>query len=139
MTRLLLATCLLAAGCGGPPPTADGRAAGVVTLDDQPVAGGKIDLVSDDGSVSAPIGPDGRFTVPSLPAGRYRVAVGPVPPRQGPSKAAGVLHQGDNEHPPPRNGKGAAVPKKYHNPATSGLAVDIAHPPTPLDIKLSSK
>ena len=141
-----LALCLLAglaglgAGCIPPPKDLEGRVDGVVTLDDVPLSGGKLDLVSEGGSLSVPIGPDGRFRVPTVPAGRYKVAVGPVPARQNASKVAGALRHGDNEaHDDPKASKGPSVPKKYQNPATSGLEVEVGGKAIPFDIKLTSK
>jgi len=131
----------LATGCSPPPSGSEGRVDGLVTLDDVPLNGGKLDLVSDSASLSVPIGPDGRFRVPTVPAGVYKVSVGPVPARQGPSKAAGALRTGDNEggHADLKAAKGPLVPRKYHDPATSKLEVTVGGVAVKFDVKLTSK
>ena len=119
-------------GCG-PSRTAVVPAAGIVTLDGQPLAGGFIRLVP---AASRPatgaIGPDGRFTL-----GTFAAADGCVPGTHG-VEVIGPL---------PAGGEAAAavpaptitVPARYRDAQTSGLTITIAGPTRDLTIPLTSE
>jgi hypothetical protein len=119
-------------GCG-PTRPAVVPAAGIVTLDGKPLAGGFIRLVP---AASRPatgaIGPDGRFTLGTFAAadgcvpGTHGVEViGPLPP--GGETAAAV--------PAPT----VTVPARYRAAETSGLTITITGPTRDLSILLTSE
>jgi hypothetical protein len=123
---------LSAIGCG-PSRPAVVPAAGIVTLDGKPLAGGFIRLVP---AASRPatgeIGPDGRFTL-----GTFAAADGCVPGTHG-VEVIGPL---------PAGGEAAAavpaptitVPARYRDAQTSGLTITIAGPTRDLSISLSTE
>lgn len=119
-------------GCG-PSRPAVVPAAGIVTLDGKPLAGGFIRLVP---AASRPatgeIGPDGRFTLATFAAadgcvpGTHGVEViGPLP--AGGEAAAAV--------PAPT----VTVPARYRDAQTSGLTITIAGPTRDLTIPLTTE
>jgi hypothetical protein len=123
---------LSAIGCG-PTRPAVVPAAGIVTLDGQPLAGGFIRLVP---AASRPatgvIGPDGRFTL-----GTFAAADGCVPGTHG-VEVIGPL---------PAGGEAAAavpaptvtVPARYRDAQTSGITITITGPTRDLTIPLTSE
>jgi hypothetical protein len=130
-TAAAAAAVVLAAGCR-PSRPAVVPAAGIVTLDGKPLAGGFVRLVP---VASRPatgvIGPDGRFTLGTFAAadgcvlGTHGVEViGPLP-RGGETAAAA---------PAPT----VTVPARYRTAETSGLTITVTRPTTDLVISLSS-
>lgn len=127
-----LVLSLSAIGCG-PSRPAVVPAAGIVTLDGKPLAGGFIRLVP---AASRPatgaIGPDGRFTL-----GTFAAADGCVPGTHG-LEVIGPL---------PAGGEAAAavpaptvtVPARYRDAQTSGLTITIARPTRDLTIPLTTE
>lgn len=127
-----LVLSLSAIGCG-PSRPAVVPAAGIVTLDGKPLAGGFIRLVP---AASRPatgaIGPDGRFTL-----GTFAAADGCVPGTHG-VEVIGPL---------PAGGEAAAavpaptvtVPARYRDAQTSGLTITIARPTRDLTIPLTTE
>lgn len=127
-----LVLSLSATGCG-PSRPAVVPAAGIVTLDGKPLAGGFIRLVP---AASRPatgaIGPDGRFTL-----GTFAESDGCVPGTHG-VEVIGPL---------PAGGEAAAavpaptvtVPARYRDAQTSGLTITIAGPTRDLTIPLTTE
>jgi hypothetical protein len=117
---ILIAAVLLTAGCGRPYL---GVATGIVTSGGKPMARGIVQFESraDGRAYIAPLDDARRFRFQeaaghSLPPGRYAVAV--KPPTTLPSLT----------FVPPRETKPedySDIPPRYHDPATSGLAVEL--------------
>ena len=128
-TALIVAVS--ATGCG-PSRPAVVPAAGIVTLDGQPLAGGFIRLVP---AASRPatgeIGSDGRFTL-----GTFAAADGCVPGTHG-VEVIGPLPAGGETSaavPAPT----VTVPARYRAAETSGLNITITGPARDLSIPLTS-
>jgi hypothetical protein len=122
---------VFATGCG-PSRPAVVPAAGIVTLDGKPLAGGFIRLVpAASRPATAAIGPNGRFTL-----GTFAEADGCVPGTHG-VEVIGPL---------PAGGEAAAavpaptvtVPARYRAAETSGLTITITGPTRDLSIPLTS-
>jgi hypothetical protein len=138
MTRAALLTALLAAGCSadGPPR---GTVRGRVTVGEKPLAGAVVRFDNPETGVSvvAPLDAGGNYDARTyqggLPVGRYRVAVTPGGVMT-PEQAADPL-KADAKGPAARPSVGFAA--KYHDPATSGLSVEVrAGGNPPFDLRL---
>jgi hypothetical protein len=122
------------AGCGGGPET--GTVAGKVTLDGTAVAGGTVSFLTSSSGVpvTVPINPDGTYQAEGVPAGEAVVTVaGP-----GGSAAGEVIKKGasNKKKGPPPEPEGL-VPKRYADPATSGLGTTVTEAGTRYDIRLT--
>jgi hypothetical protein len=130
-TAAAVAAVALAAGCG-PSRPAVVPAAGIVTLDGKPLAGGFVRLVPEASrAATGRIGPDGRFTLGTFAEadgcvlGTHGVEViGPLP-RGGEMAAAAAA-------------PAVTVPARYRTAETSGLTITVTRPTTDLVIALSS-
>ena len=114
----------LLAGCGDGRPTRV-PAGGRVLIDGKPLALGFVQVVPEgDRPATGKIGEDGRFSLTTFDEndgvvpGKHRVAVMAVEPIDGSSQR---LH----------------VPKKYNDPATSELQIEVTEPTDALEINLS--
>jgi len=120
VAAILTAAVLLTAGCGRPNL---GVATGAVTSGGKPVARGIVQFESraDGRAYIAPLDDGGRFRFQvaagyGLPPGPYAVAV--KPPTTLPSLTfVPPLETTPEDYP--------EIPTRYHDPATSGLAVDL--------------
>ncbi|MDY3553719.1 carboxypeptidase regulatory-like domain-containing protein [Gemmata sp. JC717] len=117
----VLAACVaLGAGCDSEPPL--GAATGKVTFRGVPVAEGTVVFDGPDGSAYvADLEPNGTFAFQvargvGLPPGRYAVAVRPPRPNK-PGMGYVAPNMKKAEYP--------NIPKKYHDPKTSGLEATV--------------
>jgi hypothetical protein len=122
---------LSATGCG-PSRPAVVPAAGIVTLDGQPLAGGFIRLVP---AASRPatgeIGPDGRFTL-----GTFAAADGCVPGTHGVEVIGPLPGGGETSAAVPA--PTVTVPARYRDAQTSGITITITGPTRDLTIPLTT-
>lgn len=115
--------CLLVGGCHRPVPL--GKAVGTVTFRGKPVEAGAV-IFSNDAEGVAYVGhlePGGnfRFEVAAgygLPPGTYKVGIGPPQPK--PSLEVDLARKTEAKSQFPE------IPKKYYDPATSGLTATVA-------------
>jgi len=119
-------------GCGG---MYDSTVTGVVTLDGAPVPRGTVSFSPQASGSSAfgMIGPDGAYALRTgreegLPPGQYVVTVA--------ANEAPATAQSKDGGPPPM-GK-PITPEWYRNPATSGLAFEVASGRNTINIELKS-
>ena len=125
----LLAGLLLAWGCSKAEHNPCSLS-GTVTVDEQPLDGGSLLLLTEDGQVSgAAVKTDGKYTLQCKP-GTYKVAVGPHEVIVG---ADGVPLDGLA----PVNS--IKIPKKYQDVGTSELEVVVTEGSNTYDINLTSK
>jgi len=109
---------LVVVGCGAPAQYENPERStveGTLTLDGSPVGGALISFIAADDmrkSTAAISSPDGTFTAQRVPRGKVVVSVTTENLKEGP----------DGPTPPGF----LAVPKKYWNPETSGLTLEIA-------------
>ena len=140
MRRLAVGTLLLAAAAGCDAPRS--RLHGTITHLGKPLAGAVVTFFGvDNMTYSATTGPDGAYAVERVPRGKVRVSVqvdaprprprpDPVPGKGGanPAQAEDAAKAGRLPDPPPPS-KAApaagALPAKYGDPNTSGLAVEL--------------
>lgn len=123
---ILVATLLLASGCGGANVT---KVSGVITVKGVPVPAGQITFVAEDPAnenASAQIGPDGSYelaidsTTSGVKPGEYKVRV---------AAYTSIPDMAKRSDP--------AVHRKYFDPRTSNLtATVIAGPPQKIDFQL---
>jgi hypothetical protein len=130
---VLVAAPLALSGCGDRPPD-NGVVRGRVTLGGRPVAGVSVTVYdpATRAGVQAETGPDGEYEIRShqdagLPPGKYQVSVSP---RTGfataEDQAAALsksLQGGGGSF--GSSGTGATVPSVYHDPAASGLQIEV--------------
>jgi hypothetical protein len=130
---ILIAMAATACGCASSEFESD--VAGTVTLDGQPVGPGTVVFVPPDKASNPPTGTvqvNGTYFLKSnrargLHPGHYTVSVSilhqdPIPPGQRSTVPAKLVS-----------------PKKYSDPATSGLEYDVKRGKNTIDIELSSK
>jgi hypothetical protein len=139
--RAFFLAAALAGGCG--PGVAS--VSGVVTYHGQPVPVGTITFFgADHRTASAPLGSDGRYQCDDVPTGPVRVAVGtPAPP---PAHGEGLpqpppLPVQDPHFPAqmvsPPPARVVPVPRRYADPATSGLSLEVGRGGRTFDVSLS--
>lgn len=111
----VLATAVLANGCGGGSGKPAGTVAGKVTMKGNPVGAGSVNFLSASGTAAmAKIDESGSFKIDgSLDAGDYKVYLLPPVPEPVPP---------GTKRPP--TGK-FEVPQKYRDPSTSGLTAQV--------------
>ena len=103
---------------------------GKVTVDEQPLDGGSLLLLTEDGQVSgAPVKADGTYTLECKP-GTYKIAVAPLEVIVG---ADGVPLSGVKPT------SSIEIPKKYQDVGTSNLEVVVTNGRNTHDIELISK
>jgi len=124
----LLAVLAMLAGCSQP-AAVPAVVAGKVTLGGVPLTAGGVLFMNDAGdAASAELAADGTYTLQCKPA-RYKVAVTPPAPIDPLGTPAGA---------PPRPASPApAVPKRYHELATSGLTCEVKEGNNTFDIPLT--
>jgi hypothetical protein len=110
---------------------------GVITFNGEPVQFAMIIVRSDAGSVSGKVGEDGRYKVENVPLGEVMVGVN-TDAGQGEyqskmmnaaNKGPGVKYKGKVF-----GLKFVSVPKKYHDPGTSGFKTTVAKGTNTYDI-----
>ncbi len=126
-TFLLVAGCLILAGCGG------GRLAssvsGKVMYQGRPVTSGMVVLVAPDGKTSdpGPVHPDGTYTIQHAPTGTVKVSFDNPPPAHASAPGAGQNPAAQQE------AQAAAAeaklyvptPLQYKDPEKSGLTLQL--------------
>jgi hypothetical protein len=121
------------AGCG-PRVTPTGEVYGKVTVNGQAVTAGNVKFFPEAGGepVGTALSPDGTYRATGVPVGRAKVAIETIsfkghitPPPPGMAKMMNA--------PLP---KYVAIPEKYEQPTTSGLAIDVEKGKKPWDIEL---
>lgn len=119
-------------GCGGPPTA---TVQGTVTLDGRPVSGGTV-LFEGDGRVfGGAIGPDGTYElrdrgVPRVMPGTYTVAIVPPEPAYVVDETTTAMRRVGGD-------VAATHPRKYRDPATSGLVRDVPAGQSRIDLELT--
>jgi hypothetical protein len=128
------------AGCGGGPKT--GAVFGKVTLDNNVVNGGTVSFLSPGSGVpvTVAINMDGSYHADNVPVGDVVVTVNAAVA----AEAGEVIkNRGANKQAPGKQAPAAPpegkVPKKYADPAASGLATTATEAGTQYDIRLSSQ
>jgi hypothetical protein len=132
---LLLFSSVVCFGCGSNAPI--GTVQGKVTLNGQPINGGRVVMVGEQPPVelAASIEADGSYKMRSyesdgLPPGRYKVAVS----SQGIADGDEIALAGSPAPPEPA---GPKIPRKYESVETSGLTADVKpgdNPPFNFDL-----
>jgi hypothetical protein len=127
MVAGLLGLGILGLGCGQSKPL--GTVRGTVHFRGAPVTNGIVMLYSAEVGYGnqRDINPDGSFAVDALPYGRYQIAVGPpmVMEEYG-GKSAPTLRVIEVDN----------IPKRYHNPSTSGFSCDVAGPSVTIALRM---
>lgn len=145
---VLAALVFQVAGCGdGRPPLV--ASTGIVTLDGKPVAAANVTLMPRAGGRPATGTTDeaGRFTLSTFAPGDGAVAGGydAVVTKLQETKPAAVRSADDGLAPdtmgamPAEEDYRSLLPKRYADPRTSGLAVEVTAGGPPLEITLTSK
>lgn len=132
---VLLAACVLSAGCGGGPNLATVR--GVVLLDDKPLSTGTVNFIPADGgpAASGEISADGSFELQTKDVGRgalvgkHRVAVVAFKSATWPPNYDQTDGQQDS---------GALVPAHYGIADSSGISFEVEPGQNEFTIELSS-
>jgi hypothetical protein len=131
LVPLCAAGLLALAGCGGDKGTLSGK----VTYQGKPVVLGYVSVIaSDNVQYAGPINSDGSYSIPNVPGGPVKIAVSSPNPgaKPGSPAAAGEGRKvkggtgdlpGEEAGPPGAAPAGwVALPEKYADPQTSGLA-----------------
>jgi len=129
---LLGAACLVLAGCGA----GKGDLTGSVKLGDKPVRMGTVTVTAADGSQqSGVIQEDGTYKVSGIPAGDAKIAVTSPDPK---TSKTHMRQKGKETEaaPPVDTSKWTAIPEKYTDTKTSGLATSIKSGENKFDIDL---
>jgi hypothetical protein len=133
---------LVAPGCGTTNPVAPASISGSVTLKGKPVTGGSVQFYTQSGTpYSASIAADGTYSVADIPLGETIVCVetesiNPVHKASKGKEAAGrEAMMGGRQAPSGQGGGGGGskseegkyveIPKKYSNPKTSPLTLNV--------------
>jgi len=143
--RLMVFGLAATLGCGEDDGIGERTAVrGVVTYNGQPVPGGTVSFLNDTAggrNGGGDIGPDGSYAATTmkpgdgLVPGKYKVTVSSVEVDM--SKVVGNpggLYRSDLIKKAPKK---INVPKKFANPTTSGLALEVKSEPLTYDIKLA--
>jgi hypothetical protein len=124
----LLTSLLLLAGCLSSGQAPSSVVTGKVTLAGAPLTAGSVLFMTDAGqAATAELGPDGAYTVKCQP-GSFKVAVTPPPPVDPLSVPAGTAPAPSNQ---------PAIPRKYQDLGSSGLAIDVKEGDNTFDIALT--
>jgi hypothetical protein len=130
-TCRLLVICLglagAANGCGKASPQVTGK----ITYQGEILKMGEVRFFGAGLSRTALIGPDGTYVVHDCPAGAVKVAVISMKPT-GMAPAFGKKGGGSSTLPVPVS----AIPEKYNDPETSGLAYELKPGTQKIDISL---
>lgn len=123
----LLGLGILGPGCGQSKPL--GTVRGTVHFRGAPVTNGIVMLYSAEVGYGnqRDINPDGSFAVDALPYGPYQIAVGPP---------MVIEEYGGKSAPTLRVIEVANIPKRYHNPSTSGFSCDVAGPSVTMTLRM---
>lgn len=136
LTICLVAVSLcLTSGCGGAGRPGTVPVTGQVTLDGQPLAGAAVMFTGPEGGapVTAVTDQNGNFRLQAMP-GLNKVAVAKTEAAGG----AGEAELAPAEDAPAPVQPQLLVPRKYANPATSGITVDVKPGMQPVRIDLKS-
>jgi hypothetical protein len=139
----LIVVSLSLAGCGESLATVSGK----VTLNDKPLTGGTVILVSEDGKKTeqVPIQADGKYSSDKVPLGNVKVAVWPppvfkkaaLPPGyKAPNLPPGAPNAGVYADRPDE--ESFDIPKTLQDPKTSNLTVTVKGGSQTFDIPLKS-
>jgi hypothetical protein len=144
--RLMGLALVCACGCGtayNDGLNRGGELSGVVTLDEKPLGGGRVECYSENGKYSAMgnINAEGKYTIKEPPLGACKLVVKTsylkdskvTPPKAGkdnPGGSAGMVIPDDVGF------KYTAIPAKYEELATTDLTVTLVKGNQPHDIKL---
>jgi hypothetical protein len=131
---------LALSGCGRPTASVSGK----VTYRGQPVPGGRIFFVTEQGERhGADLGEDGSYSLNNVPAGTLRVGVDNTAlywlEQTRTSKRASRLRQAVQHvlaKAPPPSGRYVPLPAHYRDPAASGLRANVRHGSQQLDFNL---
>jgi len=134
---VLLLAAVGAAGCGGPPPTVEGR----VTYKGRPVTSGTVILVGENGHTSGPgyVRPDGTYFVPDAPTGTVRATLdSPPPAAYARAKVApkGLANDPEVREEMERAAHYVAIPLKYRDAHLSDVAFEVKKGKNVQDIEL---
>jgi hypothetical protein len=135
-TALCAVTLVLTAGCSGETPPPVGALSGAVTLDGNPVNEGTINFIQESGFAASADIKNGKYTMANsqhgtgIPTGEYKVSIAPIVKMQA-DPLSGDAGAGPTDE--------SAIPKKYGDPATSGLTAKVVEGTTNLDFPLTTK
>jgi hypothetical protein len=129
----LLLGVLLSQGCAGPKETGD--ISGKVTYGGDPMGGGTVSFIAEDGRdiKAAQITPEGTYKVAKVPVGQAAITV--VAPSTGTEEQLGKDKSDAKAKVKPAT-LGIDIPKKYSKPSSSGLKYDVKSGSQTHDIKL---
>jgi hypothetical protein len=133
---------LICAGCN----PATGTISGTVTYKNQPLPGGSVTFVTDNGTATGTISNDGKYTADNVPVGNAKVTVFYS---SGPKmyKGGGVAKAPKDGSPEAQKmfenmkkgvGAGVSIPSKYNDLESSGLSVTVTtgqNPPFNIELK----
>jgi hypothetical protein len=133
LAAALCCAALLSCSDVEPLELSDATLEGAVTYKGEPVPYALVIVAGERTSATGKAGSDGTYTVPSAPLGLVTIAVNTDAGRGMMMSAARAGQHGDSSKPA---AKFIDVPKKYHNPSTSGITTTVLEGTNKFDIKI---